>query len=176
MQRCCATLSRRWGRCSMWAAVAAASSRPSSIQEPRSTGVDILDQPCPTNYARYVQGDIRDLASLFPANSFECVVALDVIEHLPKEAGYTFLSDLERIARERVVLFTPNGFLAQAPYDDNPFQEHLSGWNVEELTAHGFEILGVNGWRPLRGERAQYQASSCLGSGPASLRCLSHWC
>jgi SAM-dependent methyltransferase len=119
------------------------------------TGVDILEQPCPTDYVRYVQGDIRDLTSFFPADSFDCVVALDVIEHLPKEEGYTFLSDLEQIARERIVLFTPNGFLAQAPYDGNPFQEHLSGWNVEELTAHGFEILGVNGWRPLRGERAQ---------------------
>ena len=118
------------------------------------TGVDILEQPCPTGYGRYVRGDIRDLDSFFPADSFDCVVALDVIEHLPKEDGYAFLSELERIARQRVVLFTPNGFLAQAPYDDNPFQEHLSGWEVEELIARGFEVLGVNGWRPLRGERA----------------------
>lgn len=127
------------------------------------TGIDIIDQAPPHGYVRYVRADIRDLGSHFSPRSFDCVVALDVIEHLPKEDGHTLLTSIERLARRRVVVFTPNGFLSQEAYDDNPFQEHLSGWAVEELTDYGFQIEGVNGWRPIRGERADIRLRpSCL--------------
>ena len=49
---------------------------------------------------------------------------------------------------------TPNGFLPQSSYDGNDYQIHRSGWSVEEMQERGYEVFGINGWKPLRGERA----------------------
>ncbi|MCE4606744.1 MAG: hypothetical protein F7B59_05360, partial [Desulfurococcales archaeon] len=47
----------------------------------------------------------------------------------------------------------PNGFVEQHEYDDNPYQVHLSGYSYEEMKKMGFRIIGVGGWKGLRGER-----------------------
>ena len=93
--------------------------------------------------------------TLFRPKSFDVVVALDFIEHLPKDQGLSFLDLAERLASERVVIFTPNGFLKQEPYDGNPWQEHLSGYSTTEMKARGYRLIGINGLKPLRGERAK---------------------
>ena len=96
--------------------------------------------------------DVLKLRELFADQSFECVAALDLIEHLEKRDGLQLLDDVERIARKRIVIFTPNGFLRQGEYDNNPWQVHKSGWEVDEMRARGYLVIGINGWRPLRGE------------------------
>lgn len=101
----------------------------------------------------YRQADVLEIGSVFEPGSFDCVVALDLIEHLPKEEGLRLIPLMERIARKKVIIFTPNGFLEQRAYDDNALQEHLSGWSPAEMRALGYRVIGVNGWRPLRGER-----------------------
>ena len=58
---------------------------------------------------------------------------------------------MERWARKKVIITTPNGYIYQHEYDNNPFQEHKSGWTVEELKNLGFKIYGINGWKKLRG-------------------------
>ncbi|HEX6208233.1 MAG TPA: methyltransferase domain-containing protein [Actinomycetota bacterium] len=98
----------------------------------------------------YAVLDVTLLRSAFRPRSFDCVLASDLIEHLEKDAGYELISAMEELARRRVVVFTPNGFLEQPPDPDNPWQEHVSGWTVEELEGLGYRVLGVNGWRPLR--------------------------
>jgi SAM-dependent methyltransferase len=97
--------------------------------------------------------DVLRLGGIFPDQSFDGVVALDLIEHLEKKDGLALLDSIERIARKRVVIFTPNGFLPQGEYDNNPWQVHKSGWEVSEMQARGYRTIGLNGWRPLRGER-----------------------
>ncbi|MCI4318998.1 MAG: class I SAM-dependent methyltransferase [Thermoplasmata archaeon] len=101
-------------------------------------------------WRRPVQGSGLHLP--FRDRSFDAVLALDVIEHLPKEDGYRLLREMERVARRKVIVFTPNGFLPQAG-DDNPHQEHLSGWTVSDLERQGYRVGGVRGWRPLRTAR-----------------------
>jgi hypothetical protein len=101
----------------------------------------------------YRQADVLEIGGVFEPKSFDCVVALDLIEHLPKEEGLRLIPLMERIARKKVIIFTPNGFLEQRAYDDNALQEHLSGWSPAEMRALGYRVIGVNGWRPLRGER-----------------------
>lgn len=100
-----------------------------------------------------VVGDALDIVDLFGRDSFDAVIAMDVIEHLPKEAGWRLLEQMTQVARERVVIFTPNGFLPQVrdEVNVNPAQEHLSGWTVSDLDSHGFEVWGINGWKHLRG-------------------------
>ena len=94
-------------------------------------------------------------AEYFGEDSFDCVVALDVIEHLEKADGLRLLEQMEIIARKKVIIFTPNGFLEQEPFDGNEWQRHISGWEVDEMREMGFEIIGINGWKALRGERAK---------------------
>lgn len=101
----------------------------------------------------YRQADVLEIGREFEPGSFDCVVALDLIEHLPKEDGLRLIGMMERIARKKVIIFTPNGFLEQRAYDDNSLQEHLSGWEPGEMRAMGYRVTGVNGWRTLRGER-----------------------
>ena len=93
----------------------------------------------------------QEVATCFGEGSFDCVVALDLIEHLEKEEGLVLLAAMERIARKKVVLFTPNGYLPQSSHDGD-LQEHQSGWTAPEMRRLGFHVLGMHGHRNLRGE------------------------
>lgn len=97
--------------------------------------------------------NVLDL-DIFPQKSFDCVLAASVIEHLPKKDGYRLISMMERIARKKIIILTPNGFLPQSGWDENPYQQHLSGWDPVEMKNLGFRVVGVNGWKQLRGERS----------------------
>ncbi len=100
----------------------------------------------------YVHGNIKNLASLFELDSFDCVISTEVIEHLSKSEGLKMLEEIERIARKKVILTTPNGFLpTYAGPKDNPTESHISGWTTEELKKLGFEVYGLNGFRKLWG-------------------------
>jgi ubiquinone/menaquinone biosynthesis C-methylase UbiE len=100
----------------------------------------------------YRQMHILDLDKVFVENSFDCVLASDVIEHLTKEDGYRLLASMEKISGDKVIIFTPNGFLRQEEHSNNPLQRHLSGWTPDEMHALGFSCIGINGWKPLLGE------------------------
>jgi SAM-dependent methyltransferase len=102
----------------------------------------------------YLAVDALELAERLQPRSFDAAVAFDLIEHLGKEDGFALLTAMERIARDRVVVFTPNGFLPQAPADGNPYQAHRSGWSAGDFQELGYEVRGVHGLRHLRGDRA----------------------
>ncbi len=85
----------------------------------------------------------------FPEKSFDAAVLLDVIEHLPKEAGEALLEKMGRWARKKIVVFTPNGFLHQDTYDENPLMAHQSGWTTEEFKKMEFKVYGVRGFKSL---------------------------
>ncbi|MAG59712.1 SAM-dependent methyltransferase [Candidatus Woesebacteria bacterium] len=92
----------------------------------------------------YTLGDIRKLDSLVKKKSFDAVMALDVIEHLKKDDGHKLLDNMEKAARKKVILVTPNGFIPQ--YDKkNKLQAHLSGWTVEDFTNRGYRVEGIYG-------------------------------
>ncbi len=103
-------------------------------------------------YSGWLQGDL--LALPIADRSVDAVVALDVIEHLEKDEGLALLKKLETVARQRVVLLTPNGFVPQ-PANDNPWQLHKSGWTVGDFDALGYRVSGVYGWKALRGPHAR---------------------
>jgi len=106
-------------------------------------------------HEEYYEMDVLKINEKFKPDSFDCVLALDLIEHLSKSDGLKLISMMEEIASKRVVIFTPNGFFGQDEYDDNPWQLHRSGWTVEEMKAMGYRVIGINGWKPLRGKRAE---------------------
>jgi hypothetical protein len=96
---------------------------------------------------------VLEIGSAFEQASFDAVVAFDLIEHLDRDDGLSLLRLMERIARRRVVVFTPNGFLRQQGSADNPFQRHRSGWTAEDFVLRGYEVHGIHGLRILRGHK-----------------------
>ena len=96
--------------------------------------------------------DALSCKEYFGENKFDACVTFDVIEHLTKEDGLKLLSDMEKMASKRVVIFTPNGFLPQQGFEKGDFQEHLSGWDIDEMRALGYNVIGLNGLKSLRTE------------------------
>lgn len=104
---------------------------------------------------RYHKMDVLDIGNKFGGNSFDCVVALDLIEHLGKKDGMKLISKMENIAGKKVIIFTPNGFVRQEEYDGNRHQVHKSGWSVHEMKKMGYDVIGINGLKSLRDEFAR---------------------
>jgi len=105
----------------------------------------------------YIKSDIFKLK--LPPKSFECAIALDVIEHLEKKEGEQFLKQMEALASIKIIIFTPNGYVPQKTIDENILQKHKSGYSYFEMRKMGFRVFGVNGLQRLRGEQAAYNYS-----------------
>jgi SAM-dependent methyltransferase len=125
-----------------------------------STGIDIhkpsiLKSKAKNFHNNYIECNLIELDKYVEPKSFDTVISLDVIEHFEKKDGLLFLEKMEKVAIKKLIIFTPNGFLKQVPKDNNPFQEHKSGWKVDELKKLGFIVIGINGWKPFRGELAK---------------------
>ena len=102
---------------------------------------------------QYFQMNVLDLDKKFRPRSFDGVMALDLIEHLDKEEGWRLIAMMEKIAKKRVILLTPNGFLRQEEFGGNVWQVHKSGWSVGEMREKGFKVIGLLGWKSLRGDK-----------------------
>lgn len=102
----------------------------------------------------YKVADVRKVAKFYKPKSFDAVVALDLIEHLQKKSGLKLLKSMEKIARKKVILLTPNGFTRQDPLEGNPYQIHQSGWTTGEFKQLGYRVYGMRGLKFIRGECA----------------------
>ena len=124
-----------------------------------TVGVDghepsIVESMSQALHNEYRHLDILKIGQTFEPESFDTVLASDVIEHLTKEQGLDLVAQMETIARTRIVIVTPNGSLPQGEYGDNPLQRHQSGWSVKEMRELGYGVVGINGWKALRGEQS----------------------
>jgi SAM-dependent methyltransferase len=99
-----------------------------------------------------IQGDARNLASYFQPKQFDACIALDVIEHFNKEDGLKLMHDMEKLAKKKVIIFTPEGFMPQRHTAGDDLQVHLSGWEPAEMKGYGYEVEGQLGPKALRGE------------------------
>ena len=100
----------------------------------------------------YVECDVRAIGSHFKSGQFDACIALDVIEHLTKTEGMKLIAEMERIARKRVIFFTPSGFLPQGNTESGDLQAHHSGWDPVEMEKLGYRVTGQLGPKRLRGE------------------------
>ncbi len=78
-------------------------------------GIDIFEHSLEKSkkkkiHNEYYEIDYSQAEKSFEENSFDCVLASDFIEHLEKEEGYRLLKVVEKLARKKVIIFTPNGF------------------------------------------------------------------
>jgi len=103
---------------------------------------------------KYVVGDLQNLDKIYKPKSFDGVIALDVIEHFEKKQAIALIKKMEKIARKKVILLTPNGFYHQEHLEGNPYQEHKSGWSLNDLKSLDYKIYGLRGLKFIRGETA----------------------
>lgn len=105
------------------------------------------------SYYVLVCADALSIDRLIRPKSFDTVVALDFIEHLSKSQGYRLIESIERIARCRVIILTPNGYFPQNPrkVNDNPYMDHQSGWTVIDFLNLGYQCRGWSGWKKCAG-------------------------
>ena len=123
-----------------------------------SLGIDIhqpslIESKKQKIHDRYYQMDVMDIGKHFGNKSFDCVLASDLSEHLKKSDGLKLIKLMEKIAAKKIIILTPNGFLAQKNAYGNPWQTHRSGYQIKEMQNLGFEVFGINGWKKLKGVR-----------------------
>lgn len=97
----------------------------------------------------YILSDVRKL--LFKDNSFDVVMALQILEHLPKKDAWKLLAKMEKIAAKQVIIATPIGEMYHPPVDGNELQLHLSDFQPKEFEKRGYKVLKV-GLKELIGE------------------------
>jgi len=94
--------------------------------------------------------DAREATKIFPASSFDLVTMIDFIEHLDREDADTVLAMAEKLARRRVIVFTPRGAFPQdhdvTGLGGDEWQRHRSEWQPADFTAAGFRVAVLRGF------------------------------
>jgi len=93
---------------------------------------------------RYVIGDLEK----FNLNEFfDCIIALEVIEHIGKQEGIKLLNKIEKITN-KIIITVPSGCLNLKPQKgDNPKEKHISEWENKDFVKLGYKTYGLNGFR-----------------------------
>lgn len=105
------------------------------------TGVDVFSG------ALYdVKHDLSSFPYPFEDNSYDIVTALDFIEHLDKDVGRRMLEEAHRIAKKRIIIFTPDEFRDNRVNIDKPglwstgneWNLHKSLWTKDDFENWNF--------------------------------------
>lgn len=120
-----------------------------------SIGVDAFETSIKASkekriHSEYVHSDIRKIN--FQPSSFDAVILIEVLEHLPKKEGELMLKKAETWARKKVIVTSPNGYFPQPDVNGNLYFRHLSGWDVEKMRSLGYGAYGMAGLKYLRKE------------------------
>ena len=92
-------------------------------------GVDIWQEYLEKNKNRYIVLNIDVMKTdIFLDNSFDVVLSLDVLEHLPEDQCWKLLDEMQRIARKKVIVYTPKEF--------DPNQENAWGMGKNPHQLH----------------------------------------
>lgn len=126
----------------------------------KSVGIDIFPPALKRAsergiYTQTMPINANEISKYFEKDSFDCVLAFDLIEHLDRPEGLTLLTAMEIIASKKVIVFTPNRFLPQSTLNGNVHQIHRSGWSVSEMRSRGYRVRGVHGIKVLLGEESR---------------------
>lgn len=113
-------------------------------------GIDIHKEAIESARKRYVYFKLitGDLLKTIQNNNFkskfDVIFFSQVIEHLTRKEGERILEEIEKLAKKRIVVGTPRGFMEQPhELDGNSHQVHRSGWNIEDFTSRGYRVYGV---------------------------------
>lgn len=97
----------------------------------------------------YICADVRFLP--FRRKCVDVTLALEIVEHMAKRDGETFLNTLECLTRSLIIVSTPNGYRPQYPVSNtDAYQAHLSSWSTTDFKSRGYIVVGWDGPRFLR--------------------------
>ncbi len=109
-------------------------------------------------YDRLEVADAVTYLSRQPDRTFDTILAVELLEHLPRPDGERLLGESRRVASQAVIITTPNGPAYRPGHVTmtgfNPHEHHVSAWTAAELRGFGFTVRGVGhrarDW-PIRG-------------------------
>ncbi|HDD64250.1 MAG TPA: class I SAM-dependent methyltransferase [Thermoprotei archaeon] len=99
----------------------------------------------------------------FRENSFDTVLASEVIEHIPRHDGYKLILECERVARKVVIITTPS------PRTVWSSPEHISLWRPSDFRKLRYKVYGVRGYPRLASKNILIQLLIAFVVGPLSL-------
>jgi ubiquinone/menaquinone biosynthesis C-methylase UbiE len=83
----------------------------------------------------------------FKANSFEVVLASEILEHLDKKDGLLLLQEAERVSSKTIIVATPHVLRKRGglptPEGFNPYERHVTKWGINELKSLGYRVMGT---------------------------------
>lgn len=88
-------------------------------------------------YNKVMIADALECLATLPDNSYELLIAIDILEHFDKDEGLRFLAQLRRVASKAALISTPKDFYEQH-VEANPLEDHRSHWSEEDLQGAGF--------------------------------------
>lgn len=115
-------------------------------------------------YFEPVEKDVTEYLDDTRDGMFDAVIAIDLIEHLPRIDALYLLPQMERVAAKFVVAWTTLGYIKNGPFDvdgqPNPYEEHVwgptpkvfmdLGWHTNSLLAwHGDRGGALLAWKEL---------------------------
>lgn len=124
------------------------------------TGVDIFQKNVNKAakrkiYVKAIKGDILEISKklIREKKKFDVVFCSQVIEHIDRKKGEEFLGLVDKLAKEKIIIGTPRGFMEQphAFLGDNPHQVHKSGWSEDDFRRRGYKVYGI-GFGPVWSE------------------------
>ena len=122
---------------------------PANLDCKMMVGVDIWGKYLEKNKDRYVvlKTNVEN-TGIFLDNSFDVVISLDVLEHIEEETSIRLLNEMERIARKKVIIYTPKQFELNEKNEENawemgenPFQLHKSLIKPEIFEKRGYKVI-----------------------------------
>ena len=98
-------------------------------------------------YNQVLKGDVTRIPRSITSKKYDVVFLSQVIEHLPKSVGELALKRWEKLAKKKMIVTTPVGFMEfdrveKRGMEENKLQKHLSGWKPEEFSKRGYKVYG----------------------------------
>lgn len=134
-----------------------------SVKEPKIVGTDISSAYfCKVKHI--YDSIIKSHATYLPfrRNSFDTVLACEVIEHMPRREGFKLIAECERVAKEVAIFTTP------PPRTVGHSSEHISSWKPSDFRKLGYKVYGVRCYPRLASKNILIQLLIAFVIGPLS--------
>jgi 2-polyprenyl-3-methyl-5-hydroxy-6-metoxy-1,4-benzoquinol methylase len=121
----------------------------------KSVGIDIFKNSLLRAKKKGVHSSYKtmnalDIDEYFKKQSFDCVIAIDLVEHLKKADSLSLIKKMEKVAKRIVIIKTTNGYVKQGAIEKNPYQKHLSCFSSKDFIRLNYKIMGIDGPKFLR--------------------------